>query len=192
MNCKLNSFIIFAAGAVVGSVVTWKLIKTRYEQIAQEEIDSVKEIYAKREHNATIKDGAEVAVGEESTEGSHVLSEMRGAYAAIAKEAGYINPEKEEDTVVVEKPYIIVPDDFDMNDYNTESLNYYADGVLTDYCDNVIDDPENIIGDIDPSEHFGEYEEDTVYVRNDVTKCDYEILRDTRNYSDYYPSEERE
>ena len=31
---------------------------------------------------------------------------------------------------------------------------------------------------------FGEYEEDSVFVRDDERKIDYEILADTRNYHD--------
>lgn len=42
MNKKLFGVIMFAVGAAVGSAVTWELVKTKYEQIAQEEIDSVK------------------------------------------------------------------------------------------------------------------------------------------------------
>ena len=32
--------------------------------------------------------------------------------------------------------------------------------------------------------HFGEYEDDSVFVRNDAKKCDYEILLDQKLYSD--------
>lgn len=32
--------------------------------------------------------------------------------------------------------------------------------------------------------HFGEYEEDAVFVRNDAKKCDYEILKDLRRFCD--------
>lgn len=43
MNKTLFGVIAFAAGAAIGSVVTWKVVKTRYEQIADEEIASVKD-----------------------------------------------------------------------------------------------------------------------------------------------------
>ena len=43
-------------------------------------------------------------------------------------------------------------------------------------------DVENTIG-IDSLNHFGEYEEDSVFVRNDIKKCDYEILLDESNYT---------
>ena len=42
-----KNVLIFAAGAAIGSAVTWKLIKTKYEQIANEEIESVKEFFGR-------------------------------------------------------------------------------------------------------------------------------------------------
>ena len=45
MNNTFKNVLIFAAGAFIGSAVTWKLVKTKYEKIAQEEIDSVKDFY---------------------------------------------------------------------------------------------------------------------------------------------------
>lgn len=41
------------------------------------------------------------------------------------------------------------------------------------------------IGD-DALGHFGEYEDDSVFVRNDEEQTDYEILLDGRNYHDVY------
>ena len=46
MNKTVN-FMIFVVGAAVGSIVTWRYIDKKYEQIAQEEIDSVNEVFAK-------------------------------------------------------------------------------------------------------------------------------------------------
>lgn len=42
MNSKRWVLLAFIAGAGIGSVCTWQLLKRKYEQIAQEEIDSVK------------------------------------------------------------------------------------------------------------------------------------------------------
>ena len=39
---------LLIAGAGIGSVCTWQLLKRKYELIAQEEIDSVKAAYAER------------------------------------------------------------------------------------------------------------------------------------------------
>ena len=59
----------------------------------------------------------------------------------------------------------------------------YADGVLTDDWDHPIEDVEGLVG-VESLTHFGEYEEDSVYVRNDRYKTDYEILKDLRNFSE--------
>ena len=45
----MKEFIVFAAGAAIGSVITWKVLKDKYEKLAQEEIDSVKEAFSRRE-----------------------------------------------------------------------------------------------------------------------------------------------
>ena len=68
-------------------------------------------------------------------------------------------------------------------EYEQISLTYYADGVLADENDEVIEDVEDAVG-IDSLNHFGEYEDDSVFVRNDARKCDYEILLDQRTYSE--------
>lgn len=62
------------------------------------------------------------------------------------------------------------------------SLTYYADGILADEQGIIIDDQEEIVGDA--LEHFGEYEDDSVYCRSDPKRCDYEILQDLRKYAD--------
>lgn len=81
------------------------------------------------------------------------------------------------------KPYVIPPEEYgEIYEYDTRNLTYYDNGVLTDEDDNVIDDVENLIGE-DALNHFGDYEEDSVHVRNDRLKVDYEILRDGTNFN---------
>ena len=76
----------FAIGAAVGSVATWKLLKTKYENIAQEEIDSVKEAFA--EEAKTNREPVE-------DQQSHVEDEVKvakaqtRAYNEIIKNVGY-------------------------------------------------------------------------------------------------------
>ena len=68
------------------------------------------------------------------------------------------------------------------------SLTYTADGVLLDDMNEIVDDIEEVVGE-DSLEHFGEYEDDPVYVRNDAKKCDYEILLDQRNYQEIFETQ---
>ena len=84
---------------------------------------------------------------------------------------------------MTEKPYVITPEEFgELADYQTISLTYWHDAVLTDDYDEIIDNPDDIVGE-DFADHFGEYEDDSVFVRNDARKTDYEILLDNRDYS---------
>ena len=48
MSNKLFGVFMFIAGAAAGAAVAWKLTKTKYEQIAEDEIDSVKEVFSRR------------------------------------------------------------------------------------------------------------------------------------------------
>lgn len=171
MSSTLNKFLIFAAGAAVGSAVSWRILKKYYEQIAREEIESVKETFARRKAELSCTDEEDIQPTEEEI----------GEYNEVADEYRTSDSGKEN---YMTGPYVIPPDEFgDYPDYERVSLTYYADGVLTDEHDDPIDDVEDTIGE-DSLTHFGEFEDDSVFVRNDAQKRDYEILSDTRRYSD--------
>ena len=60
MNSKTMFLIAFILGAMSGTAVTWYSVKKKYELLAQEEIDSVKEVFARREQESA-KDDVDVA-----------------------------------------------------------------------------------------------------------------------------------
>ena len=106
----------------------------------------------------------------------------------------YKEPSKqsEEERVIVETkigeakkgPYVISPDEFgEDQEYEQISLIYYADNTLADDEDMVMDEEEieRTVG-MDSLTRFGEYEPDSVFVRNDELKTEYEILLDQRPY----------
>ena len=190
MNEGLSKFIIFATGAAIGSVVTWKLLKDKYERIAQEEINSVKETFLGPQKDEE--------PGSEDDEEEDAITRARkpdiNAYAAKLQSAGYVDyangeapkPKTEAKVEVVYEedgphPYVIPPEEFDEEGYELVCFTYYADGVLVNDRGDIVKDVEDILG-IDPEEHFGEYEEDSVFVRDDEKRIDYEILRDPSNY----------
>lgn len=182
MNNGIKSTFIFFLGAAAGAVVTWALLKNKYEQIAQEEIDSVKEVFAERLAAAESEGEPEA---EKPTDKEVEKQEIKGnikVYSEIIKGEGYNTEEQEDEDVC--KPTVISPEEFgEMDGYDTVSLTYYADGVLTDDYDNVIEDVDSVVGR-ESLTHFGEYEDDSVFVRNVTEQTDYEILLDTRKYSD--------
>ena len=180
---KLLGVFIFAVGATVGSVVTWKLLKTKYERIAQEEIDSVKEAFSQRVNSDDndIKNDTEKDKTEDDDEEYFVRVNDLGYTSSSVP---YVNEVKKKGGGTVKRPYVITPDEFgEIYEYDTISLRYYADKVLTDEDDVIITNVDEIIGE-DSLTHFGEYEDDSVFVRNDEMKADYEILLDLRKYYD--------
>lgn len=213
MNNLLSNFLIFATGAAIGSVVTWKLIETKYKRIADEEIASVKEVYARRygSETKTEEDRSEDVMVESQYDNKMSIQE----YASRITNLGYT---KEDESVYkeyrkpdkVEKdseeeeddddwtddeefipPYIISPEDFDDPDvgYETISLIYYMDGVLA-YDDGQVIAEVNI-DKLVPKDfymHFGEYAgaDDSVFVRNEWLEHDYEILRDYNCWHNIY------
>lgn len=186
---KATGFVMFVLGAAVGSIVTWQYTRKKYEQIAQEEIDSVKEIFSRRELAADVEivtpepQTAKVGKPEEKPD----ITE----YAARLEREGYTNysnvsagEKKEEQEAMEMKPYVISPEEFgEFEDYERISLSYYADQILADEDDEKVEDVDNVVG-LESLTHFGEFEDDSVFVRNDKLKCDYEILLDQRTYSD--------
>lgn len=177
-NDTLSKVFVFTVGAAIGSAVTWKLLETKYEQLAQEEIESVKEAFS----NMPKYEGPA-----QSEEDVTFSKKDKEEYAELVNETGYINYS---DTITsvkeiddVEKPYVIAPDEFGDCDYRTISLTYYEDKVLADDMDNIIDDVDDVVG-LSSLDTFGQYEDDTVFVRNDRRRCDYEICLDSRTYSD--------
>jgi hypothetical protein len=191
MQNTLNNLLMFTAGAVIGSVVTWKLVKTKYEQIANEEIESVKEVLG-RGHRTEIDPMDEIDDDEDEDDEEYTPSEEDIARLKETISTNgyrrYSTKKEEKEEEDVDKPYVISPEEFariDEDDYETVSLVYYADGVLTDEQDNIIEDVESMVGE-DSLTHFGEFEDDSVFVRNDRLQTAYEILRDTRRYDDVY------
>ena len=178
MNSSIKNLFIFAVGAAIGSAVTWKLVKDKYESLANEEIASA---YEHMKHSKNIPLFSDDNSEDSETDSKITLDKLREYKAIVDKYAAVLVEEEVND---VEKPYVIKPEEFgEILEYESISLTYYADGVLADEYDEVIDDIDEIVGE-ESLTTFGQYEDSAVFVRNDARKTDYEILLDLRNYSD--------
>lgn len=203
MRLSTNMF-VFAAGAAIGSAVAWFYAKKYYEKVANDEIDSMKEWVANRleEQKGELATKNHNDDHKEFHPNSPSKKPDLKEYAAMVKDLGYkdysrrnVNEEPEDDEDEDEDEgldgffsdhiYVIKPESFGEKDdegYREVSLTHYADGVLTDEQDNVIEDVDGMVG-ADYAKFFGVYEDDAVYVRNEYDKVDYEILADLREYS---------
>ena len=175
MNKK--TILAFFMGATVGSIATWKFLKTKYE------------LYYEEEDEELFEDDAEEDTDEAEPEPINEIDEKPdlSVYTAKLKEQGYLQDVEEGGTDDMKKPYVISPDEYgEMADYDLYSYTYYADKVLADENNEPIEDVDQRIG-LESLNHFGEYGDDSVYVRNDKLKADYEILLDDEKYEILFP-----
>ena len=179
MNSGLKDILVFATGVLAGSYLTWKLVNRKYtlyeectdEFVSKEDEYTVEEIQDDKERD--INDNKQNSTIEEHVHG-------RNTYYDIIENNNY-NVER---SVGMNKPFVIPPYEFgEDEDYECVSLTYYADGVLTDEDDSIIENVEDIVGK-ESLNHFGEYEEDSVFVKNVDRKTYYEILKDLCTYSE--------
>lgn len=193
MNDKLSSVIIFCGGVFIGGFLTWDFFKTKYEKIADEEIASVKETFEHREprpdknynveevpkgNDAYINVSPGVAERIIQIIDSNGYRNYSNAQIEIEKKGGAADME-------LKHPYVITPEQYEDNvDYTKVSLTWYSDKILEDDWGNVLD-PDDVIGS-DALTTFGQYEKDSVFVRDDDEQIDYEVLLDTRSYKETY------
>ena len=191
----MKNLLFFVAGAAIGSVVTWKLIEKKYKDLADEEIESVKETFKNRKSRITkdeVKETVEKVINKWKEPKETVEDIVTSEGYSIENEEEIDEDDESNYTINVDNdievvtPYVITPEQFgEYNEYGTKTLTYYADNVLTDEIDNPITSDEMItmIGP-DALDHFGEYEDDSVYIRDEMNEMDYEILKSEKKFSE--------
>lgn len=180
---------IFAAGALAGAAVAARVVRDKYQQEAEEEIAEMRDYYRElRKENVEkypVQNEEAEAEKEENT---------KNEYDEIVK--GYTNytqyndietkenkkEEKEERTNY--EPFIIDVEEFGEDPtYDTATLTYYKDKVLTNDLDDVID--YSVAGE-ENLKIFDEHPDcKAIYVRDDIYMVDYEIIRDPYQYDEY-------
>lgn len=174
----MKNVFIFLSGVTVGGIAAWKLTEKYYRDIADEEVKSVVETFKKREN-----ENKNNTTGDPDGEHFHI-NDIEEANRILTDE--YKNTEEEKTVKKTSKKTakteIISPEEYgELDGYSTKSFTYYNNDVLVDDFDTPIGNPEIIIGDA--LNHFGEYEDDSVYVRNTKFKTDYEILKSEKDFT---------
>lgn len=197
---------VFSGGVVIGALSGWLIAKLYYKRIAEEEIDKVVESYQTKTtvkggkpkestvHKTVINGGepfnldlnnldleATKDMGDYIQKAADYLADTVISYDHI--ESGKINA----DVVENDKPYQIESSEYgEFEDYECITFTYYLDGVIVDENMEPLDDPKELIGDIEDYEYeAGEFEDDCIYIRNDAKQCDYEVIYALEKYEDY-------
>jgi hypothetical protein len=177
----INKGVIGVLGFITGAIFGWfaaaKVTANKYEEIIDKEVESVKEAFRK-DQAKTVKKDEPVAPAQTPPEKPDIKS-----YRASITENKYA--EKTE-PVQTKKAHKITQKEFGNADYEEINLEYYADGTLTDDSFHPMSDKE-ICDAIDTKEFLKDMMdngEDAIYIRNDRTKADYEIMFNPTTYAD--------
>lgn len=186
---------IFAAGALAGAAVAARVVREKYQQEAEEEIAEMRDYYRELRKNTKTPDEDKMLEEDENNkEDKEEKEDSKNEYNEIVKD--YTNytqyndietkenkkEEKEERTNY--EPFIIDAEEFGEDpSYDTTTLTYYKDKVLTNDLDDVID--YSVAGE-ENLKIFDEYPDcKAIYVRDDIYMVDYEIIRDPYQYDEY-------
>ena len=136
-----TGFAMFLAGATVGAAATWLCLRQYYEQIAQEEIDSVKAAFAERKPvNTNIAKNEKSNEKQEENQHKADIAKLKPDlvnYAAKLQEEGYTNytehskkntEEKKDDPIT--SPHKVWMTPLDILRCTIEMLNAYRESYL--------------------------------------------------------------
>ena len=184
---------IFAAGALAGAAVAARAVREKYQQEAEEEIAEMRDYYRELRKNAKTPDEDKMLEEDENSKEEKEEND-KNEYDEIVK--NYTNYTQYNDTETKEnkkeekeertnyEPFIIDAEEFGEDpSYDTTTLTYYKDKVLTNDLDDVID--YSVAGE-ENLKIFDEHPDcKAIYVRDDIYMVDYEILRDPYQYDEY-------
>ena len=178
----MKQLLYFSLGVVGGAFMGHLITKRYYEDIVDAEIESVKEAYSDDySHNKSREKKIE-----EKIEAEYVTrSTLDIAEPVIDPDLDNIEheefPMKDREQI----PYVIGPDEWgdDYHSFDKETIIYWAGNKCLMTEDGECLDIESIIGS-ESLRHVGEYEDNTVFVRNERLGTDYEVLYEEGEYFD--------
>lgn len=203
-----------AVGAVGGGVYIERRLRTKYERLAEEEIDAMRDHFRARlvakEVKPELSDlGKKVEdLGYRPPAEAHAPSTAAHPALAEVPDPTAVEPDELEtrnvfgdtDTSEIlwdaelelqnrsrnEGPYVIHIDERHERNYTESTLTYYAgDDVLCDEKDKIIEDVDMVVG-VENLDRFGHGSNDIniVYIRNDDLAIEVEVIKSERTYAE--------
>lgn len=182
---NLLYLVTFIAGAAVGAIAGITYVKKNYDiSEKKEEVEKTsnsddKEPVAENGQEELIRrTNADILNSVDDPDQKKHVESILNQYTAITSMYG-------SDTITTKsEPYKILPDQFsEFEDYSAIELTLYSDGVITDDRDDVIDNPEELLGK--GFRQLFEEGSDELFIRNDDRCTDYAIYKDVQTFEAY-------
>lgn len=181
-----------ALGSAAGVGITYIYMKDKFESRLNEEVNALKTHYVERDReiakkNEDQKKELEGKIFTSSEEEVNEFVNYANMYITNSKKEEIVK-DIEDTSAAAEIISDIDWDDPDYDDYKKISVDYFEDGAIFESLSGEeIDGFELIAGD-EWKDAFGEFTPNVVYVRNNETKTDYEIIE--REGSHPHPEDE--
>lgn len=152
---KFKGVLIFAGGAVVGSLATYYLVREKFRIQADEEIDQIRQLYLKKDTDELAEARKKEGIVEETEE------DLRDYYIQQLRDLGYnIGGDFADDEDYEEVNPVEYPDTTEQvdeseffngfEDYGSTSLTLYLrDKTCTDELEDTVPDLERWVGNLD-------------------------------------------
>lgn len=190
MNNKGFIFLGTICGAIIGAAVSYFITTNRCRQdIANELEEEYAEAKAAFERKYEERMGEPVnkkysgrfpwGSGDDSSQHDDIeeYKSLVSDYEAAVEDSNDIS-----DNVAANIVAITLEEFGTRDDYEQRILYCYDDGIIVDEREYVVDNNDQI-GDIDPRDYFDD-ENESMYIRNDGLKIDFEIIHIEREYND--------
>lgn len=196
----IREILIFAGGAGVGALVAWKLVDRKYSKRYDEDMadmrarldelsrESVARQEAFAKFSANKPDISELSSS--PVEKSSIVVPMEEQLKPSFNYADILKRVEDKTLSAPNGVQISSEECASFNGHNKKTMTYYADGALADEWDELAD-IQSTIGDkivafdgtlVNPLDILGESTYDEIYISRGGV--DYELIRDTRKYSD--------
>lgn len=189
-----KTFLAFGVGLAVGVGGTYFYLKQKYEEKLSEQIQEIRKHYQKKQERSKSKEEKDEKFANRFEEAEE-RGKDRIAYESIAKRYQGSDEERPVDPAEQESPPEDEPEEeiFTVSEEEIEtydnfediSLTYYAeDDILCDDQEQVIEDPDAIVGDALTRIRGKSGYPDTVYVINKRVRAIFEVLMVEGSYQE--------
>ena len=191
----IRDTIIFTVGAAIGAASTYFILKDKIEKQINEEVENAKSYYKELYSNKEETPSEEIEPEEkvlEFVEKEEVKEKEEPNYDDIINKLNYNQystkvPDQYGEPRPAKKPYIISEDEYNTDVRQAKKIISYFedDGVCLDNdTKEVLDNVAKDLG-IDNLEMVNEEGYEELYIRNEVTGIDYNIVSEPGSYEDY-------
>lgn len=189
-----KTFLAFGAGLAVGIGGTYFYLKQKYEEKLSEKFQEIRKYYKEKQEQSKSKEEKDEKFANRFEEAEE-RGKDRIAYEAIAKRYQGSDEQRPVDPAELESPpedepeeeiFTVTEEEMEIYDnFENIDLTYYAeDDILCDDQEQVIEDPEAIIGDALTKFGVESGYPDTVYVINERVRAIFEVLMVEGSYQE--------